>query len=809
VSAAAGPSEDVRRVLIRNDLLSMAEAADLAVGIVRQREALARRTEDEKPLFALALERQIALASNDKEESWAIRSQAWNYAGVIVRFCDMIGFQVESPYTAEELHAKALQELVDNSGAGAARLDKGLTLGVFNRYHAARNLRLAAWNLRLLGKQNEAQEKYDEALALVMRRQADLYGTGAEPHMAHYLYEVGAIYVLQGQAAELSDQLGEWERYWERTRAAGYSTRYRFEFIRALAFWEENAADPRVRAQLDLALQRVHLGVPTAGAPAGPTGNQAVGELSVALATAEYLAGRAQTGKTRDEAVRLGRRALKTADDIRARWRVIARSRAPLALVFQRVHGDIARLAAQLTGPGAARLGLRVALSAKQTGFAARIRAGRTLMSPVVEGLVEEVVAIEDAASDDLIGNPESRKRLRQKLRQKLQQKRFELIEAVSPMLADTVLPPPANLARLIKMIDSRYALDFLELPDTLDPTPKLYRTLIRPGGALSFEGFAPDAGLIDFFLQRRQRGDLADGLSREIEPTDTNGMEHAIYGRPDWAGLGRAILPQALLDDLQQCADEPAELLISAHSWLSLLPWAALIVDSAGTRLVQRAVITQCPVLTCLSYPQTPPVRGAALIRLVGPYEEGGGVDIARERQAWGLGNSTAGVPLSSCQIEASQRPEEIPGGRLQAVLTQRGDWQFLHIACHGADRGGGLSQVLKLPGEPLWAGRALSLKWPTSVLMASCYVGQVVNDKDAEPLNLVMALLTGGARCVVAGIAAIDDRWTGEAASHMVRAMRSGTLRLDVALREAQLAAIKEGAPEVGWALLSAYAQ
>jgi CHAT domain-containing protein len=804
VNAAEGPSEDVRRVLIRNDLLSMAEAADLAVGIVRQREALPRRTEDEKPLFALALERQIALADNDREDSWAIKSQAWNYAGVIVRFCDMIGFQIESPYTAEELHGKALQELVDNSGGvGVARLDKDLTLGVFNRYHAARNLRLAAWNLRLLGKQSEAQQKYDEALALVMRPQTELYGTGAEPHMAHYLYEVGAIYVLQGQAAELSDQLGEWEQYWELTRAAGYSTRYRFEFVRALAFWEENAADPRVRAQLDLALQRVCAGMQTAGAPDGPDGNEVVGELSVTLATAEYLSRRIQTGKDRDEALRMGRRALKTADDIRARWRVIARSRAPLALVFQRVHGDIARLAAELTGSGAARLGLRVALSAKQTGFAARIRAGRTLMNPLVEGLVEEVVAAEDAPSDDLIGNPESRKQ------QRLRQKRFELIEAVSPMLADTVLPPSANLAKLIKMIGSRYALDFLELPDTLDPTPKLYRTLIRPGGAMSFESFAPDAGLIDFFLQRRQRGDLADGLSREIEPPDTDGTERAVYGRPDWVGLGGAILPRALLDDLQRCADEPAELLISAHSWLSLLPWAALVVDSAGTRLVQRAVITQCPVLTCLYYPQTPPVRGAALIRLVGLDEEGGGVDIARERQAWGLGNSAAGVPLSSCQVEANQSPEEIPAGRLHAVLTQRGDWQFLHIACHGADRGGGLSQVLDIPAEPLWAGQALSLKWPTSVLMASCHVGQVVNDKDAEPLNLVMALLTGGARCVVAGIAAIDDRWTGEAASHMVRGMRSGTLRLDVALREAQLAAINEGAPEVGWALLSAYVQ
>lgn len=780
MSATEGQSEEVRRVLARNDLLSMAEDAELAVGIARQREALPRRAEEEKPLFALALERQIARA--EKEDGWAARSQAWDYAGVIVRFCEMIGFHVECSYTAEELHANAMRELVDNSGGiGAARLDKDLTQGVFNRYHAARNLRLVG--------------RHREAVRLVERPETDLYGTGAEPHMAHYLYEVGATYILAEQAAEFSAAQREWEAYWEKTRAAGYSTRYLFEFVRALAFWAENAADPRVRAQLDLALYRVRT-----GSVAGPEEDPGLRELSVTLAVAEYLAGRELTAETCTEAVRLGRRALDIADDVRGRWRVIARSRAPLALVFQRVYGDIARLAARLPGPSAAELGLRVALSAKQTGFAARIRAGSSLRNPSVEGLVEDIVAIEGQSDDEFTGTPQSRA-------QRLQQLRFELTEAVSPMLADTVLPAPADLTELIKVIGSRYALDFLELPDTLDHTPKLYRTLIRPGGAMSFERFVPDARLISFFQRRRQRGDLAQGFSRDIEVPDSARVERGAHVWPDWAELARAVLPQALIEDLQRPAAEPLKLLISAHSWLSLLPWAALVVDSGGTRLVQRALISQCPVLTCLSYPETPTVRGAALIRLVGRDEDG--VDISRERQAWGLGDSAAGVPLSGCQIEADRPPEPLPAGRLRAVLTQHDDWQFLHIACHGADHGGGLSQVLHIPGEPLWAGQALSLKWPTSVLMASCHVGQVVNDKDAEPLNFVMALLTGGARCVVAGIASIDDRWTGEAACHMVRAMRCGSLRLDVALREAQLAAIREGAPETGWALLSAYVQ
>ena len=93
MSAGEGHSKEVRRVLTRNDLLSMAESADLAVGIARQREALPRRAEDEKPLFADALERQMALAENE-EEGWAARSQAWDYAGVIVGFCEMIGFDI-------------------------------------------------------------------------------------------------------------------------------------------------------------------------------------------------------------------------------------------------------------------------------------------------------------------------------------------------------------------------------------------------------------------------------------------------------------------------------------------------------------------------------------------------------------------------------------------------------------------------------------------------------------------------------------------------------------------------------------------
>jgi hypothetical protein len=53
---------------------------------------------------------------------------------------------------------------------------------------------------------------------------------------------------------------------------------------------------------------------------------------------------------------------------------------------------------------------------------------------------------------------------------------------------------------------------------------------------------------------------------------------------------------------------DDPIELLISAHSWLSLVPWPALEIPAPGRpRLIERAVLTQTPVFTYL------PVQAAA----------------------------------------------------------------------------------------------------------------------------------------------------------------------------------------------------
>lgn len=775
----------VLRVLARDDLLTLAAEADRAVWIVRQRETLPRRTAQDGTLFDLALEHQIELAETHRNAS--VRAQAWDYAGVLIRFCDLTDIELITRhavrFSSEELHALAVAEIRSlDPVASARRMDQDLMNGALLRYHRARDLRLA--------------KRYAAALDLVRRPAEELFGKGAEPLMAHYLYETGADLIAVGEAQNVDAVLSERDEFWKTTRASGFSTRHRVDFIRALALWATKAAgdgDERVRGLLETAIRRLSSPpmLSSDDEPEDPAETQGARELSVLVTAAECVA-----ESDPAKAVERGSAALAIADSVRTRWKVVARSRAPLAVVFQRLYGDLALLAQRLPGQAAAELGFRVALSAKQTGFATRIRDGVTFDgNERIDRLIQEIVEIEADSTETYANNSEKR-------RQTLEVKRFDLAEAVSPMLADTVFPSPKNLDDVVRAIGPRYALDFIELPNTLDIAHRLFRTLIEPGGRMWFEGVDVDSDLQGSL----ERSFKADGSTREFEM----GRVFDPKERPlvsddlDWRSLAKSVLPKRLLDGVLAAPDTTIKLLISAHSWLARVPWAALKIDD-GTRLVHRAVITQTPVLSCLSATLPPPITGKALIRLVGPDEKNG-VTVKPERLAWDLGPGSEGVRLSESRVPGEEKPTGYPN-RLDEALAHRGSWQFLHIAAHGS--GKGLHQSLDIPDEPLSAARALGLKWPTSVLMASCHVGLLINDTRAEPLNFVTALLTGGAQCVVAGIDSVDDEGTGLAASRMVRDIRKESVSLDVALRNAQLEAIKDGIPEAGWALLSAYSR
>jgi hypothetical protein len=174
----------------------------------------------------------------------------------------------------------------------------------------------------------------------------------------------------------------------------------------------------------------------------------------------------------------------------------------------------------------------------------------------------------------------------------------------------------------------------------------------------------------------------------------------------------------------------------------------------------------------------------------------------VEQERRAWDLDEVDGRVPLSRCTIGPDADPVEVGGDLPTALAGDAADVDFVHIASHGG--GSGLGQFVLLP-QRLLAAQALGMTWPPSMLMASCHVGRLFNPDDAEPLSFVMALLTGGSRCVVAGLDEIPDVRTSRMTAQIIDAVRSAPVRLDVALRAVQLPYRNSLKPT--WALLAAY--
>ena len=758
-------SAPVSRALARDDLLMMARDAEVAVGIVRSRDniAIARTVQNEGELFTVALD--VPPPEGRRSVERMVESEPGTHPrrGDHPILSAIVGIEFEPAEDPVRLYERAVRAL--HHPSDGEPLPRDLTLEVMTTYRRIRDLRLC--------------RDYKAALALADQRDDRFCGTGAEPYRADFQYELGACLLRLGQAKQVAAALGESEKaYWEATRAGEFVTRHRYDFIRGLAAWETGAAD---RAADRFTAARTHL-----ERTGGEDPHYDVRRLSLTLASAELLASGERNGSAVHEAVQLTRLALTTAERIRSRWSVIARSRSPLSVAFRRIYGDIALLVSELPGREAAELGLRIALSAKQTASPAALRTGRSLISDHVHNLIEDIV---DA------GEPHRTVGGRQQGRHD---------EGRRPRHAQEGTPRR-------RVTDAR--------------RHGITRTGRRRASGRSNRhevrtGLCQPAGHVDRrtqlvpYVHRADRGDRVRTLrtgrttSRRSSRAATAGragsgnLRRAVAGRgPDWRGLALEVLPGNLFGPAAgPTRDEPLELVLSAHSSLSLLPWAALTIDDTGTRLVERAVIAQTPVLTCLSDTDVPPVAGPALVRLVS--DAGSAVSVDDERTAWGLELRDGQVPLTSCGFAQGSAPVELTGTLASALRGAPNRWGFVHIASHGG--GDGLDQHLRLP-EQLSAGQALALPWPESVLMASCHVGRLFNIEDAEPLSFVMALLTGGSRCVVAAMDSISDSEAGELAAKLVADVRDRRIRLDVALRQAQLEWVRR--PVILWALFSAY--
>lgn len=765
-------SDAVRRALTRDTMLRLAHDAEQALVIVRKDDHRARVYETEEELLSAAVERHLGEAQTRRrwtgqvDRDWSFRKNGNANAATILRFCAFLGYPLPSTPDIEALYEKALDELRSDETPRDRWAEVTVT------YRLIRSLR--------------ASGRPADALPLAMAQHPEsLFDSGAEPRAGDIQFEAGACLLELGQAAEVHGALGELESYWEKSKAQSYSTRHRYGYILALAdqaAGETRSAVTRMTAALTH-LEKFRV----------DDTRHDVYELSLVLTLAELLA---RTQQDNDRAVTLAAQALAVAERIRGRWGVISRARTPLSTAFRRVYGDIALLADALRGPGAAEVGLRVCLAAKQTGLAAQMRAEVSLLPRQLQGLIDEVLRAEQVDPADEAVDTDAARQQREAQNDKLATLHRRIEKRVNPILAEMALPTPTDLTALRRAVGTRYALDFAALPDSLDTGTNWFRSLIRPDEGVSFERFDPGAELADYVSGRRVRDPQA--------PLDLT------LGRPDWHLLSCRVLPAELRHLLDAVTDEPLELVISAHQELCLLPWAALALDRQGTRLVRKALLTQTPVLTCLSEAPPPAVTGPALVRVVSPDEAGASVH--RDREAWGLTFDEDRILLSLCSLDGRQStPNAFP--RITTALRGDLDCGLIHVKAHGA--GHGLDQHLLLPEEAdtgghLSAAYALALRWPASTLLVSCEVGAVTNVADIEPVGLVVAVLTGGGRCVAAAIEEVARLPTSRMAAHLVGLIRSSegrqsALRLDQALRLAQLHFIDE--PEANWALFNAY--
>ncbi len=326
-----------------------------------------------------------------------------------------------------------------------------------------------------------------------------------------------------------------------------------------------------------------------------------------------------------------------------------------------------------------------------------------------------------------------------------------------------------------------RAALDYVWIESTARPYLTWYRTFISSDGEL------------DFAKQPRH---FTYSVGDQSVP------DHQL---PE---LSEVLLPDGLAKVTQN--GSTPELLISPHTSLDVIPWAALSLGPHGPRLVESFVISLTPCLANLSATRPRPVRSPALARLVATEIEidstviGHRLNLEKEFHSWGHDyndDSFDGVLFFS-----SQPSQALPSDDLRQVLRQSGSqYGLLHLAAHGG--GSGLHGAVYLP-EPFTAAEAFSVPWPAAVLLAVCHAGEITAGRLTEPLAFCIAVLAGGGSAVTAGIGQVSDEGAGLIASRMVELFRSGsTGTLPELLREAQLHAISKNVATWKWSRFVTY--
>ncbi|MCF6386406.1 CHAT domain-containing protein [Mycobacterium sp. MBM] len=783
------------RCLRRYDLLMSAHRAEVALQINRSNpDGTALFDADNMVKRASTAHLRLASAPASDFDNDATRVRNLAHAGAIVEYVELMKRNVASWFDATAIvEASRRQDLgwlpKDGYAPSASELYEH-ALDILGHFRSAdientsnvKFLELRAETYWFYVRSQRLEDHDDSWLAQLLTLDEDrfLAGTGREHSRLHLECERLAGLCQSGNA-ELTAYLSTGRTEGAAAEAPRSWLLGRLQLIHAVAQYQ----DGRIGAPmlLHILTDKVPNRRPQTVESSLRTGERDSPEfilhrLNAALCAMDVAHLNIAGGSSDDALFRTAEAAVAEIQRLFRLWRVLARSQSPIAATLRACLGDIADICAAHSG-AINDLGFRVATLIKQNTLSHLLEDQSLALPTQIQNHLKEIARIDNDLWDTEV-SPGRKLQLRTDRESAREQLERQLHGRLHLMSLDYLDPSQVDTGQILDRLAGRLALDYVWIESTSRPNQSTwYRTFISSDRNLIFAR-PENLGGID--LNGRS---IRDDRLRE---------------------LSALLLPPELTD---APPTEPADLLISPHRSLDVIPWAGLELDDSGTRLVEHFTISLSPCLANLAPDPPPAVTGPALAHLVA--EEitldgsvfGQRLSLDTELRSWGQPTDHAAEGAQSLVWDGC---EVLPAEHIRRTLTDSAaDFGFLHLAAHGG--GEGLRGTVYLP-EPFTAAEAFSVRWPAAVFLAVCHSGELAAGRFTEPLAFCMAVLAGGAYAVAAGVGRVSDAGAGFLAGHVVSAIRDGTVKpLPEFLRAAQLEALRRQIPVWQWSRFVTY--
>ena len=232
------------------------------------------------------------------------------------------------------------------------------------------------------------------------------------------------------------------------------------------------------------------------------------------------------------------------------------------------------------------------------------------------------------------------------------------------------------------------------------------------------------------------------------------------------WQRLGELLLPQQL-SRMVDLSTEIDDLVIVPSPELAALPFAAL--RPRGRALVECCRPVIVPSISVLADDSTAEVQpGDAVLFLSAQLRADDEAAAWREQARFAVDVAADGRAFIE-RLRDSDR----------AAVA--------YVAAHGSAEGTGLGHRIDLDGVELSAAAALGLRWPDTVVLASCWVSRIELKAGYEPFGLPVSCMLQGARVVIGGVAPVSDETAGRIMRRVIEGLASGVSAAE-ALRRAQ---------------------